>query len=193
MILNFYKSETYKTLQKKEKGLWKDFNAFRIKRCTIASDYVILYTHCIVERRGISQISGFRSGQRRSWYRMKKILKRTGKVFCLFLLIVVLVNVLSPLFCRKPDEKYVENLKKTEFTSETTGVWKIIPAGNLECILATLLRTEWTVTYMSHNLFSKFVQQLKKSLSIGPQKIKIDIKAAITTVVDVKEEKLLWT
>ena len=43
---------------------------------------------------------------------------------------------------------------------------------------------------MSHNLFSKFVQQLKKSLSIGPQKIKIDIKAAITTVVDVKEEKL---
>ncbi len=46
---------------------------------------------------------------------------------------------------------------------------------------------------MSHNLFSKFVQQLKKSLSIGPQKIKIDIKAAITTVVDVKEEKLLWT
>ena len=46
---------------------------------------------------------------------------------------------------------------------------------------------------MSHNLFSKFVQQLKKSLSIGPQKIKIDIKAAITPVVDVKEEKLLWT
>jgi len=52
----------------------------------------------------------------------EKILKRTGKVFCLFLLIVVLVNVLLPLFCRKPDEKYVENLKKTEFTSETTGV-----------------------------------------------------------------------
>ena len=40
---------------------------------------------------------------------------------------------------------------------------------------------------------TEFVQQLKKSLSIGPQKIKIDIKAAITTVVDVKEEKLLWT
>ena len=34
---------------------------------------------------------------------MKKILKRTGKIFCLFLLIVVLVNILSPLFCRKPD------------------------------------------------------------------------------------------
>ena len=88
----------------------------------MASDYVILYTQCIVERRGISQIYGFRSGQGRLWYRMKKILKRTGKVFCLFLLIVVLVNVLLPLFCRKPDEKYVENLKKTEFTSETTGV-----------------------------------------------------------------------
>ena len=45
----------------------------------MASDYVILYTQCIVERRGISQISGFRSGQRRLRYRMKKILKRTGK------------------------------------------------------------------------------------------------------------------
>ena len=44
---------------------------------------------------------------------------------------------------------------------------------------------------MSHNLFSKFVQQLKKSLSIGPQKIKIDIKAAITTVVDVKAQLFL--
>ena len=44
---------------------------------------------------------------------MKKILKRTGKIFCLFLLIVVLVNVLSPLFCRKPDEKYVESLRET--------------------------------------------------------------------------------
>jgi len=33
----------------------------------------------------------------------------------------------------------------------------------------------------------------KKALSIRLQKIKIDIKAAVTTVVDVKEEKLLWT
>ena len=91
----------------------------------MASDYVILYTQCIVERRGISQISGFRSGQRRLRYRMKKILKRTGKIFCLFLLIVVLVNILSPLFCRKPDETYVESLRKTEFTSETAGVERI--------------------------------------------------------------------
>ena len=44
---------------------------------------------------------------------MKKILKRTGKIFCLFLLIVVLVNILSPLFCRKPDETYVVSLRKT--------------------------------------------------------------------------------
>ena len=43
---------------------------------------------------------------------MKKILKRTGKIFCLFLLIVVLVNILSPLFCRKPDETYVERSEK---------------------------------------------------------------------------------
>ena len=56
---------------------------------------------------------------------MKKILKRTGKIFCLFLLIVVLVNVLSPLFCRKPDEKYVESLRETEFTSETEGTERI--------------------------------------------------------------------
>ena len=55
---------------------------------------------------------------------MKKILKRTGKIFCLFLLIVVLVNILSPLFCRKPDETYVESLRKTEFTSETAGGWR---------------------------------------------------------------------
>jgi len=32
---------------------------------------------------------------------MKKILKRTGKIFCLFLLIVVLVNILSPLFLQE--------------------------------------------------------------------------------------------
>ena len=140
MTLNFYKSETYKTLQEKEKGLWKDFNAFRIKRCTMASDYVILYTQCIVERRGISQISGFRSGQRRLRYRMKKILKRTGKIFCLFLLIVVLVNILSPLFCRKPDETYVESLRKTEFTSETAGVERICCIDDNEEALLWRLR-----------------------------------------------------
>ena len=106
----------------------------------MASDYVILYTQCIVERRGISQISGFRSGQRRLRYRMKKILKRTGKIFCLFLLIVVLVNILSPLFCRKPDETYVESLRKTEFTSETAGVERICCIDDNEEALLWRLR-----------------------------------------------------
>lgn len=36
-----------------------------------------------------------------------------------FLLIVVLVNVFAPLYCRKPDEKFAETLKQTEFTSDT--------------------------------------------------------------------------
>ena len=71
---------------------------------------------------------------------MKKILKRTGKVFCLFLLIVVLVNVLSPLFCRKPDEKYVESLRKTEFTSETAGVERICCIDDNEEALLWRLR-----------------------------------------------------
>ena len=52
----------------------------------------------------------------------EKNTKKNRQSILPFLLIVVLVNVLLPLFCRKPDEKYVENLKKTEFTSETTGV-----------------------------------------------------------------------
>ena len=71
---------------------------------------------------------------------MKKILKRTGKVFCLFLLIVVLVNVISPLFCRKPDEKYVESLRKTEFTSETAGVERICCIDDNEEALLWRLR-----------------------------------------------------
>ena len=71
---------------------------------------------------------------------MKKILKRTGKVFCLFLLIVVLVNVLSPLFCRKPDEKYVESLRETEFTSETAGVERICCIDDNEEALLWRLR-----------------------------------------------------
>ena len=71
---------------------------------------------------------------------MKKILKRTGKIFCLFLLIVVLVNILSPLFCRKPDETYVESLRKTEFTSETAGVERICCIDDNEEALLWRLR-----------------------------------------------------
>ena len=71
---------------------------------------------------------------------MKKIIKRTGKIFCLFLLIVVLVNILSPLFCRKPDETYVESLRKTEFTSETAGVERICCIDDNEEALLWRLR-----------------------------------------------------
>jgi len=72
--------------------------------------------------------------------RVEAILKRTGKIFCLFLLIVVLVNVLSPLFCRKPDETYVESLRKTEFTSETAGVERICCIDDNEEALLWRLR-----------------------------------------------------
>ena len=33
----------------------------------------------------------------------------------------MLVNVFAPLYCRKPDEKFAETLKQTEFTSDTPG------------------------------------------------------------------------
>ena len=57
--------------------------------------------------------------------KLKKTMKRTGKIFLCFLLVVALVNILAPLFCRKPDEKYAENLQLTEFTSETAGAERI--------------------------------------------------------------------
>ena len=56
------------------------------------------------------------------------------------MLIVVLVNVLSPLFCRKPDETYVESLRKTEFTSETAGVERICCIDDNEEALLWRLR-----------------------------------------------------
>ena len=36
---------------------------------------------------------------------MKKLLKKAGKAILLFLLIVVVVNVLLPLFCKKSLDK----------------------------------------------------------------------------------------
>lgn len=57
--------------------------------------------------------------------KLKKTMKRTGKIFLCFLLVVALVNILAPLFCRKPDEKYAENLRQTEFTSEIAGAERI--------------------------------------------------------------------
>lgn len=52
---------------------------------------------------------------------MKQILKRTGLVFCCFLLVVVTANIFIPLFCKKPDKNYAEQLSRTEFTAETAG------------------------------------------------------------------------
>ena len=57
--------------------------------------------------------------------KIKKFLKKVWRAFLLFLLLVVLVNVLAPLFCRKPDENYEESLKQTEFTRETFGSERI--------------------------------------------------------------------
>lgn len=54
-----------------------------------------------------------------------KSIKKIWKIFLYLLLLIVLVNVLAPLFCKKPDETYTENLKKTEFTSDTPGAERI--------------------------------------------------------------------
>ena len=71
---------------------------------------------------------------------MKKLLKKVGKAILLFLLIVVVVNVLLPLFCKKPDKEYAENLRKTEFTAETTGTEKICCIDDNEEALLWRLR-----------------------------------------------------
>ena len=71
---------------------------------------------------------------------MKKLLKKAGKAILLFLLIVVVVNVLLPLFCKKPDKEYAENLRKTEFTAETTGIEKICCIDDNEEALLWRLR-----------------------------------------------------
>ena len=55
----------------------------------------------------------------------KTIIKRILKIFLCLLLLVVLVNVLAPLFCRKPDEEFARKLTETEFTSELPGEEKI--------------------------------------------------------------------
>ena len=52
---------------------------------------------------------------------MKKNLKRIRNIVLWLLLIVVLVNVFAPLYCKKPDTKFEETLKQTEFTSDTPG------------------------------------------------------------------------
>ena len=56
---------------------------------------------------------------------ISKSLKKIRKIFLYLLLLIVLVNVLAPLFCPKPDEAYTKNLKKTEFTSDIPGTERI--------------------------------------------------------------------
>ena len=71
---------------------------------------------------------------------MKQILKRTGLVFCCFLLVVVMANILIPLFCKKPDKNYAEQLSRTEFTAETAGTERICCIDDNEEALLWRLR-----------------------------------------------------
>ena len=71
---------------------------------------------------------------------MKQILKRTGLVFCCFLLVVVMANILIPLFCKKPDKNYAEQLSRTEFTAETAGTERIYCIDDNEEALLWRLR-----------------------------------------------------
>ena len=71
---------------------------------------------------------------------MKQILKRTGLVFCCFLLVVVTANILIPLFCKKPDKNYAEQLSRTEFTAETAGTERIYCIDDNEEALLWRLR-----------------------------------------------------
>ena len=70
----------------------------------------------------------------------EKILKRIWKVCFCFLLMVILVNVLVPLFFRKPDETYAKKLRKTEFTAETAGAERIYCIDDNEEALLWRLR-----------------------------------------------------
>ena len=47
------------------------------------------------------------------------LLKQIRNIFLWFLLIVVLTNILAPLYYKKPDEKFEETLKQADFTSDT--------------------------------------------------------------------------
>ena len=71
----------------------------------------------------------------------KKILKKNRQsIFALFPADRGAGNILSPLFCRKPDEKYVESLRETEFTSETEGTERICCIDDNEEALLWRLR-----------------------------------------------------
>ena len=42
--------------------------------------------------------------------KLKKTMKKIGKIFLCFLLVVALVNILAPLFCKKPDGKLSQKI-----------------------------------------------------------------------------------
>ena len=72
--------------------------------------------------------------------KLKKTMKKIGKIFLCFLLVVALVNILAPLFCRKPDETYAKKLRETEFTAETAGAERIYCIDDNEEALLWRLR-----------------------------------------------------
>ena len=71
---------------------------------------------------------------------MKRFFKRTGFIFCCLLLVVVMANILIPLFCKNPDENYAEKLSRTEFTAETAGTERICCIDDNEEALLWRLR-----------------------------------------------------
>ena len=56
------------------------------------------------------------------------------------LLVVVMANILIPLFCKNPDENYAEKLSRTEFTAETAGTERICCIDDNEEALLWRLR-----------------------------------------------------
>ena len=71
---------------------------------------------------------------------MKRFFKRTELIFCCLLLVVVMANILIPLFCKNPDENYAEKLSRTEFTAETAGTERICCIDDNEEALLWRLR-----------------------------------------------------
>ena len=56
------------------------------------------------------------------------------------LLVVMMANILIPLFCKNPDENYAEKLSRTEFTAETAGTERICCIDDNEEALLWRLR-----------------------------------------------------
>ena len=70
------------------------------------------------------------------------------------LLVVVMANILIPLFCKNPDENYAEKLSRTEFTAETAGTERICCIDDNE--EALLWRLRMIGTAKKNIVFSTF-------------------------------------